>query len=253
MLSILKGEKTMSFEGQVALVTGGSRGIGHAIAKRFASEGAKVAIVCTTAEGASKAAEAIGNGCRGYACDVSDNKAVQELVGTVLADFGKIDILVNNAGITRDGLIMRMEEADWDKVLNTNLKGVFNTCKAVARSMMKARYGRIINISSIVGISGNPGQTNYAASKAGVIGFTKALAKEIASRNITVNAIAPGLVETDMSAALPEEAIKVMLSMIPLGRAGKPEDIAGTVAFLAGPDASYITGHVIAVDGGMCM
>lgn len=237
----------------VALVTGGSRGIGFAVARRLLAEGASVAIVSTTQAGSDAAVEKLGGKAKGYACDISDFAAVQSLVAAVIADFGKIDILVNNAGITRDGLLLRMPEEDWDRVLDTNLKGAFNTCKAVVRPMMKARFGRIINISSVVGISGNPGQTNYAAAKAGLIGFSKALAREMASRNITVNAIAPGLVETDMSAALPEEARNALLGAVPLGRAGQPDDIAGAVNFLAGPDASYITGHLICVDGGMCM
>ena len=241
------------FDGMTALVTGGSRGIGFAVAKRLVSEGAKVALVSTKLEGAVAAAAQLGDNAKGYACDVSSYDDVQALVTAVLADFGKIDILVNNAGITRDDLLMRMSEEEWDRVLAVNLKGSFNTCKAVMRPMMKARFGRIINISSVVGLCGNPGQTNYAAAKAGLIGFTKSLAREIASRNITVNAVAPGLVETDMSGALPEEARNAFIQQVPLARAGKPEDIAGAVAFLAGPDASYITGHVICVDGGMCM
>ena len=242
-----------NFDGMTALVTGGSRGIGFAVAKRLIAEGAKVALVSTNMEGAMAAASQLGDNAKGYACDVSKYDDVQALVTAVLADFGKIDILVNNAGITRDDLLMRMTEEKWDRVLEVNLKGAFNTSKAVMRPMMKARFGRIINISSIVGISGNPGQTNYAAAKAGLIGFTKSLAREIASRNITVNAVAPGFVETDMSGALPEETRNAFIQQVPLARAGKPEDIAGTVAFLAGPDASYITGHVICVDGGMCM
>ena len=241
------------FDGMTALVTGGSRGIGFAVAKRLIADGAKVALVSTKLEGAVAAASQLGENAKGYACDVSSYDDVQALVAAVLADFGKIDILVNNAGITRDDLLMRMSEEEWDRVLAVNLKGSFNTCKAVMRPMMKARFGRIINISSIVGISGNPGQTNYAAAKAGLIGFTKSLAREIASRNITVNAVAPGLVETDMSGALPEEARNAFIQQIPLARAGKPEDIAGAVAFLAGPDASYITGHVICVDGGLLL
>ena len=241
------------FDGMTALVTGGSRGIGFAVAKRLVSEGAKVALVSTKLEGAVAAAAQLGDNAKGYACDVSSYDDVQALVAAVLADFGKIDILVNNAGITQDDLLMRMSEEEWDRVLAVNLKGSFNTCKAVMRPMMKARFGRIINISSVVGLCGNPGQTNYAAAKAGLIGFTKSLAREIASRNITVNAVAPGLVETDMSGALPEEARNAFIQQVPLARAGKPEDIAGAVAFLAGPDASYITGHVICVDGGMCM
>ena len=241
------------FDGMTALVTGGSRGIGFAVAMRLVSEGAKVALVSTKLEGAVAAAAQLGDNAKGYACDVSSYDDVQALVAAVLADFGKIDILVNNAGITRDDLLMRMSEEEWDRVLAVNLKGSFNTCKAVMRPMMKARFGRIINISSVVGLCGNPGQTNYAAAKAGLIGFTKSLAREIASRNITVNAVAPGLVETDMSGALPEETRNAFIQQVPLARAGKPEDIAGAVAFLAGPDASYITGHVICVDGGMCM
>ena len=241
------------FDGMTALVTGGSRGIGFAVAKRLIADGAKVALVSTKLEGAVTAASQLGENAKGYACDVSSYDDVQALMATVLVDFGKIDILVNNAGITRDDLLMRMSEEEWDRVLAVNLKGSFNTCKAVMRPMMKARFGRIINISSVVGICGNPGQTNYAAAKAGLIGFTKSLAREIASRNITVNAVAPGLVETDMSGALPEEARNAFIQQVPLARAGKPEDIAGAVAFLAGPDASYITGHVICVDGGMCM
>ena len=241
------------FDGMTALVTGGSRGIGFAVAKRLIADGAKVALVSTKLEGAVAAAAQLGDNAKGYACDVSSYDDVQALVAAVLADFGKIDILVNNAGITRDDLLMRMSEEEWDRVLAVNLKGSFNTCKAVMRPMMKARFGRIINISSVVGLCGNPGQTNYAAAKAGLIGFTKSLAREIASRNITVNAVAPGLVETDMSGALPEEARNAFIQQVPLARAGKPEDIAGAVAFLAGPDASYITGHVICVDGGMCM
>ena len=242
-----------NFDGMTALVTGGSRGIGFAVAKRLIADGAKVALVSTNMEGAMAAASQLGDNAKGYACDVSKYDDVQALVTAVLADFGKIDILVNNAGITRDDLLMRMTEEKWDRVLEVNLKGAFNTCKAVMRPMMKARFGRIINISSIVGISGNPGQTNYAAAKAGLIGFTKSLAREIASRNITVNAVAPGFVETDMSGALPEETRNAFIQQVPLARAGKPEDIAGAVAFLAGPDASYITGHVICVDGGLLL
>ena len=242
-----------NFDGMTALVTGGSRGIGFAVAKRLIADGAKVALVSTKLEGVVAAASQLGENAKGYACDVSSYDDVQALVAAVLADFGKIDILLNNAGITRDDLLMRMSEEEWDRVLAVNLKGSFNTCKAVMRPMMKARFGRIINISSVVGLCGNPGQTNYAAAKAGLIGFTKSLAREIASRNITVNAVAPGMVETDMSGALPEEARNAFIQQVPLARAGKPEDIAGAVAFLAGPDASYITGHVICVDGGMCM
>jgi len=248
---------TQKFSDCVAMVTGGSRGIGLAVARRLAAEGASVAIVSTSQEGADKAAASLnlceGSRAIGYACDVSSFAAVQALVEKARADFGKIDILGNNAGITRDGLLVRMPEEDWDRVMQVNLKASFNTCKAVMRQMMKARQGRIVNISSVVGLCGNPGQTNYAAAKAGLIGFSKSLAKEVASRNITINVVAPGLIETDMSAALPEETQKALLSNVPLARPGQAEDVAAAVAFLASKDASYITGHVICVDGGMCM
>ena len=247
----------MRFENQVAIVTGGSRGIGFAVAEKMASEGAAIAVVSTTQEGASAAAEKLlaagAPKAVGYACNVASGEEVQNTVNAILAEFGKVDILVNNAGITRDNLLMRMSEEEWDKVLEINLKGVFNFSKAVLRPMMRARSGRIVNISSIVGIHGNPGQANYAASKAGIIGFSRAMAKEIASRNITVNVVAPGFIETDMSRAIPEALQQKMLESIPLGRMGKPEDVANLVAFLASSEAAYLTGQVISIDGGMAV
>ncbi len=247
----------MKFENQVAIVTGAGRGIGHAIALRLAQEGARVASVSRTEANAQKTADEINAGradaARAYAVDVSDHAAVQATGARILEEFGRVDILVNNAGVTRDGLSMRMSPEDWDVVLNTNLKGAFNFVQSVQRSMIKQRSGRIINITSVIGLIGNAGQTNYAASKAGLIGFTKSLAREVASRGITVNAVAPGLIETDMTSVLPEEVRKNILSKIPLGSLGQPEDIAAMVAFLASAEARYITGQVLAVDGGMVM
>ena len=245
------------FENQVAIITGAGRGIGHAIALRLASEGARVASVSRTAANAQKTADEINaaraDAAKAYAVDVSDHAEVQKIGERILADFGRVDILVNNAGVTRDTLSMRMSPEDWDFVLNTNLKGAFNFVKAVQRAMVKERSGRIINISSVTGIIGNAGQTNYAASKAGLIGFTKSLAKELASRSITVNAIAPGYVATDMTNALSNEIQKSIQDKIPLKRVGAPEDIAAAVAFLASAEASYITGQVLCVDGGIVM
>lgn len=245
------------FAGKTALVTGGTRGIGLAIAGRLAAEGANVVIVGRSMETADAAAKSIaeeyGTATAAIAGDVALMATAEEAVDACMQRFGQIDILVNNAGITRDNLLMRMKEEDWDAVLQTNLKSVFNMCKAAIRPMMKARGGRIINISSVVGIFGNPGQTNYAAAKAGIIGFSKSLAKEIASRNITVNVVAPGMVDTDMTAVLPDAAKEAMLNAIPMARVGKPEDIAAAVAFLASDEASYITGHTIEVDGGLCI
>ena len=247
----------MRFENQVAVVTGAGRGIGHAIAVRLASEGARVASVSRTEANAQKTADEINDtrpeAARAYSVDVSDHPAVQQIGARILEDFGRVDILVNNAGVTRDGLSMRMSIEDWDTVLNTNLKGAFNFVQAIQRSMIKQRSGRIINISSVIGLIGNAGQANYAASKAGLIGFTKSLAREVASRGITVNALAPGLIETDMTAVLSEEVRKNILSKIPLGALGQPDDIASAVAFLASAEAKYITGQVLAVDGGMVM
>jgi 3-oxoacyl-[acyl-carrier protein] reductase len=247
----------MRFENQVAIVTGAGRGIGHAIAVRLASEGARVACVSRSMENAKRTADELNvaraDSAKPYSVDVADHAAVQKSGAAILEDFGKVDILVNNAGVTRDGLSMRMSVEDWDTVIDTNLKGAFNFVQPVQRSMIKQRNGRIINISSVIGLIGNAGQANYAASKAGLIGLTKSLARELASRNITVNAVAPGFIVTDMTGALSEEIQKSIVSRIPLSRVGEPTDIANIVAFLASSEASYITGQVLCVDGGMVM
>src|SRR5881398_3148378 len=247
----------MRFENQVAIVTGAGRGIGHAIAVRLASEGARVACVSRSEDNAKRTADELNSlradSAKHYAVDVADHAAVQKIGAQILEDFTKIDILVNNAGVTRDGLAMRMSVEDWDTVINTNLRGAFSFTQAILRAMIKQRSGRIINISSVSGIMGNAGQTNYAASKAGLIGFTKSLARELASRNITVNAVAPGLITTDMTAGLSDDVKKTLHAKIPLGKTGVPEDIANAVAFLASGEASYITGQVVCVDGGMVM
>ena len=247
----------MLLDGKTALVTGASRGIGRAIALRLAAEGARVAINYAgnvkAAEEVKAAIEAAGGTAILCRADVADSAAVEAMVADVAKEFGAIDILVNNAGITRDTLLMRMKDEDFAKVLDTNLKGVFYCTKAVSKLMMKKRSGRIVNMASVVGLVGNAGQTNYAAAKAGVIGFSKSAAKELASRGITVNAVAPGFIGTDMTADLPESVKEKALSDIPLGRAGQPEDVANAVLFLASDQASYITGQVVNVDGGMVM
>jgi 3-oxoacyl-[acyl-carrier protein] reductase len=247
----------MRFENQTAVVTGAGRGIGHAIAARLASEGARVACVSRSEENAKRTAnelnKARADSAKPYAVDVADHAAVQKVGVQILEDFGKIDILVNNAGVTRDGLAMRISIEDWDTVINTNLRGAFNFTQSILRAMIKQRSGRIINITSVIGLIGNAGQTNYSASKAGLIGFTKSLARELASRNITVNAIAPGFITTDMTAGLSEEIKKTIQSQIPLRKTGAPEDVASATAFLASVEASYITGQVLCVDGGMVM
>ena len=247
----------MRFENQVAIVTGAGRGIGHAIALRLASEGARVASVSRSEANAQRTADEINaahpDAARAYAVDVSDPVAVQAAAAKIREDFGRIDILVNNAGVTRDGLSMRMSMEDWDLVMNTNLKGAFVFAQAVMRPMIKQRSGRIINIASIAGLMGNAGQANYAASKAGLIGLTKTLARELASRGITVNAVAPGFIVTDMTDVLSDEIKNAVLPRIPLGKFGEGQDIAAAVAFLAAPEAKYITGQVLTVDGGMVM
>ncbi len=247
----------MRFGNQVAIVTGAGRGIGHAIALRLASEGARVAVVSRTEQNANRTAEEINAKFAGlakaYAVDVADQAAVKKLVEQVLADFSRVDILVNNAGLTRDGLSMRMSEEDWDLVIDTNLKGAFNFIQAVERPMIKQRSGRIINIASVAGLMGNAGQANYAASKAGLIGLTKVIARELSSRGITSNAVAPGFISTDMTEVLPEAIKTGVIGQIPLGRFGEPDDIANAVAFLASAEAKYITGQTLTVDGGMVM
>ena len=242
---------------KTALVTGASRGIGRATALKLANAGAKVAVNFAgnrvAAEEVVAMIEAAGGQAMLVQADVGNAADVEAMVKAVVERFGRIDILVNNAGITRDNLIMRMKEEDWDAVIHTNLKGIFNCTKAVSKLMMKQRYGRIINMASVVGVMGNAGQANYAAAKAGVIGFTKSMAKELASRNITVNAVAPGYISTDMTANLPEQARLELQSQIPLQRLGNPEDVAAAVLFLVSPGADYITGQTIHVDGGMVM
>jgi 3-oxoacyl-[acyl-carrier protein] reductase len=238
--------------GQSALVTGASRGIGRSIAEHLARAGAKVAVTARSLERAEEAAAGLpGEGHRGFACDVADAATVDMLVKAVEEAFGGLDIVVNNAGVTQDNLLVRLTEEAWDAVLDTNLKGAFNVSRAVAKGMMRRRSGRIINITSVVGVIGNKGQANYAASKAGLIGLTKSVARELASRGVLCNAVAPGYIETDMTAALPEAARAELAGQIALGRLGSGDDVASVVRFLAGPGAGYITGQVIVVDGGM--
>ena len=245
------------FANKLAVVTGGGRGIGQEIARALAAEGAKVAVISRSAASCGKAAEAINADFPGaataYAVDVADHSAVQDLAKRIGEEMGSVNILVNNAGVTRDGLLMRMKEEDWDTVLDTNLKGAFNTVKAFMRPLMKAEDPRIINIASVIGLIGNAGQTNYSASKAGLIGFTKAVARELAGRNVTCNAVAPGFITTDMTDELPQAVRDAVIQKIPLGSFGQTKDIAEIVTFLASPAARYITGQVIAVDGGMTM
>ena len=247
----------MRFANQVAIITGAGRGIGHAIALQLASEGARVAVVSRTELNALKTADEINakhaGMAKAYSVDVANHSAVKELTEKIVADFSRIDILVNNAGLTRDGLSMRMSEEDWDLVLDTNLKGAFNFIQAVQRTMLRQKSGRIINIASVAGLMGNAGQANYVASKAGLIGLTKTIAREMASRGITVNAVAPGFITTDMTEVLPENIKTSVVSQIPLGAFGQPSDIAAAVAFLASADAKYITGQCLTVDGGMVM
>jgi 3-oxoacyl-[acyl-carrier protein] reductase len=243
------------FSGQVALVTGASRGIGAAIALALAAKGLKVIGTATTQGGAEKISVVLGAfpGCTGRVLNVTDGAAGDALVDTIVKEYAGLHVLVNNAGITQDALAMRMKDEDWDAVMDANLKGVFRMSRAVMRTMMKQRYGRIVNITSVVGVSGNPGQANYAAAKAGVAGMTRALARELGSRNITVNCVAPGFIDTDMTAGLVEEQHKVLLTQIPLGHLGKPADVAHAVVYLASPEASYVTGQELHVNGGMYM
>ena len=241
---------------QIAVVTGAGRGIGRAIALKFASEGADVVCVSRTAENSEKVAgevRALGRKAWAHAVDVGNAASVEAAAEKILADCGRVDILVNNAGVTKDGLLMRMSEADWDAVLDTNLKGAFLLTKAFTRAFVKQRSGRIINVASVIGLIGNAGQANYASSKAGLIGFTQSVARELASRNVTANALAPGFIETDMTAALGEEMKKELLKKIPLNSLGQTDDIANAALFLASPGSRYITGQVLTVDGGMVM
>jgi 3-oxoacyl-[acyl-carrier protein] reductase len=240
-------------EGQLALVTGASRGIGAAIAQALAAAGATVVGTATSESGATTITQALGTSGRGIVLDIADDASVEAAFKDILATEGAPGIVVNNAGITRDNLLLRMKTEEWDSVLATNLSGVFRVCKASLRGMMKARQGRIINIASVIGVMGNAGQANYAAAKAGIIGFSKSLAREVGSRNITVNVVAPGLIDTDMTRVLPEAQRNAMLSQVPLARLGESDDIANAVVFLASPAAAYISGETLHVNGGMLM
>ena len=243
----------ISLTNRVALVTGSTRGIGREIADTLGECGAKVAVVGRDREKAAEVARELGRGAAGFGCDVSDTAAVAQLVADVEGEFGSLDILVNNAGITRDNIVMRIKDDDWNAVMDANLRGAFAAIRAASRGMMKRRWGRIINIASVVGLTGNKGQANYAASKAGLIGLTKSVAKELGSRNILVNAVAPGFIDTEMTAAMTPEARAALIGAIPLERLGSPADVAAAVAFLASDQAAYITGQVIVIDGGMVM
>lgn len=243
-------------DGQIAIVTGSSRGIGRAIAERLGELGAQVAVTATSNEGAERVEQALteaGITARGFALDVADAQAIEPFLEAVQSELGPPGILVNNAGITRDGLLMRMKDEDWEAVIETNLSSVFRLMRAVARPMMKARGGRIVNIASVVGETGNAGQANYAAAKAGILGVTRSAARELGPRGITVNTVAPGFIETDMTAELPQEQREALLSQIPMGRLGSPREVAEAVAFLAGPGAAYVTGSTVHVNGGLYM
>lgn len=243
----------MGFENKIVLVTGASRGIGRAIAEGFAAQGATVVGTATSEKGATAISEYLAGKGKGMVLDVSKQESIDAVLEAIKNEFGDVAILVNNAGITRDGLLMRMKDEDWDVIMATNLTSVYRMSKAVMRSMMKARWGRIVNISSVVGLSGNPGQCNYSAAKAGVIGFTKSMAREVASRGITVNAVAPGFIATDMTSVLSDDVKNALLAGVPCGRLGDPTDIANAVLYLASDGASYVTGETINVNGGMLM
>ena len=242
-----------NLKGRVALVTGASRGIGAAIADSLAAAGATVIGTATSDNGAQQITDALGSSGRGAVLDISSDDSVQALIADIQANEGPPTIVINNAGITKDNLLMRMKPEEWDSVLSTNLSGVFRVCKATLRGMMKAKGGRIINIASVIGLMGNPGQANYAAAKAGIIGFSKSLAREVGSRNITVNVVAPGIIDTDMTRVLADEQRAAMLAQVPLGRLGEAQDIANSVLFLASDAAAYITGETLHVNGGMLM